>query len=159
MKSKFRLTSLCIFTLIMIGCQSQTMELIELSNYEKNLPSFIENEDLVLEMKSAKETYPPTVDEISFKLSNFGPHDVGFVEYYQLEKRINESWYKVPFSEDASSIYIEIDNMLKEKTASEITLKVEDLEYQLTEGEYRMIKEFWSDGNEAILASEFRIVS
>ncbi|WP_078381177.1 immunoglobulin-like domain-containing protein [Sutcliffiella halmapala] len=148
---------LLLLILIIVGCTSQESDLQELSEFGSDVPNGIENEHFHMQMNTTSQTYSSNVEQITVVINNLGADMVGFGEYYQVEKLKDGLWYKVPFLESVA--FIEIGYMLEAGASTESTLKVKDLDHQLTDGTYRMVKEFWKDGSKVILAAEFSIAN
>lgn len=120
-----------------------------------DLSNLIESKDIKITMNSEKSGYDMGVNQIELKIVNSGNNQIGFGEYYTIEKYVNNTWYEVPFKDNRG--FDDILHIIKPgKTTKEI-IDLSVLKYSLIKGKHRIIKEFYSDGDKLELAAEFSI--
>ncbi|WP_078427326.1 immunoglobulin-like domain-containing protein [Alkalihalobacterium alkalinitrilicum] len=146
-----------LFTIfILIGCNSQSITLTEKSEYEDVIPSYVEIENFSVEMNATVVTSSTHVEEVLLEINNLGTDNVGFGEYYQIEKRQDDGWYKIPFLDNVA--FIDIGYFIHPGVSEEMKILTKNLDYHFPTGQYRIIKDFWTDeGVPYTLAYEFNI--
>jgi hypothetical protein len=151
----------CLIFSIMVliftsGCQPDK-EIESLVEKSKNgqLESVYKNQETQVVMETEKTIYPLSEGEITLKIKNLGSTHLYFGSPYQLEKYKEGSWYKVPFEKDTAFNDIGYSLGFQETNEQEILLKL--LDYQMTEGLYRLVKDFNTDIQKIKLGVEFSI--
>lgn len=119
------------------------------------LNNVVENEDVKITMNTDKADYNLGVREIELDIINFGNNEFGFGEYYTVEKHVNGTWYEVPFKDNTG--FRDILHVLKPNESSNEKIKTSLMKYSFTVGKYRIIKEFYYNGEKIELAAEFNI--
>lgn len=119
------------------------------------LTSFFESQDAKVSMNTEKSSYALGVDEIDLEIINSGNKEIGFGEYYTIEKNIEATWYEVPFKNNTA--FRDILHVLESQKSDKEKINLNLLKYSFTKGRYRIIREFYSDGNKIELAAEFNI--
>ncbi|MGC4378348.1 immunoglobulin-like domain-containing protein [Fictibacillus sp. Mic-4] len=155
---KFAYFSLVLLiSITMFGCankEKKTETLMKRSEFG-HLPNRVKTKAATFEIKMEKASYPSSVKEIAVMIKNYGP-DIVFGTSYQVEKYINGSWYAIPFKKDVG--FTEIAIILKTNDTYRQKVGADLLDYRLTEGKYRIVKEFSVGNNEKLnLAAEFKI--
>ena len=119
------------------------------------LTNFFENQYAKISMNTERLSYPLGVDQIDLEIINSGNLEIGFGEYYIIEKNIDNTWYEVPFKDNTA--FNDILHVLESQKSDKGKIDLHLLKYSFTKGRYRIIKEFYSDGNKIELAAEFSI--
>ncbi|WP_449443205.1 immunoglobulin-like domain-containing protein [Ureibacillus acetophenoni] len=157
MKIRIILIALIGLTLFMSACSSNIAEsdidkLIE-SEYG-DLPDQLHKGQTKIEVTTDKKAYSTNVNEIILRIANTGTTSVGFGNPLYVEKLINGTWYQIPYKRLAfTDITLGIDHNSNE----EQEVPHEHLYYQFTEGNYRIIKEFYINEDVFVLGAEFEI--
>ncbi|WP_216827470.1 immunoglobulin-like domain-containing protein [Alkalihalobacterium elongatum] len=142
-----------VLLLILVGCHTQPTSLVEESEYEANIFNIIEDKELSIEMNGLVNK---NKNQVILEIKNLGTIPIGFGEYYQIEKHQGEAWYRVPFVENIA--FVDIGYLIDPGKTEKMIISLKDLKHALTEGEYRIIKEFWTEeGIPYSLAYEFTI--
>lgn len=152
---------LLISLLILSGCTSfetnRKKNILETVSSHGNLPNTFNNGNTAFSMTNDKEAYKLPVDDITLIISNSGSSTVKFGEQRTLEKLQEETWHEIPYSEQFA--FTDIGLGLGAKEHLEQKMPLEFLDYELTAGTYRIVKNFYiNEGAEEIaLAAEFEI--
>ncbi|MUV38349.1 hypothetical protein JNUCC1_02187 [Lentibacillus sp. JNUCC-1] len=95
--------------------------------------------------------FSTSADEAHIKMENDGPTVISLGKYYQIEKRVDETWRVVPLERSFNDIGIAVEP----RGNYEQTVPIDDL----PPGTYRVVKTIWIDGfeEECDLAVEFEI--
>jgi len=112
---------------------------------------YVPAQEMNVELLLDHDTYKVTEDELTIRLKNYGPTFLNLGTYYTIEKNIEGTWRVVPLDRTFEDIGIHV-HPNKEYTQT-IDIK------ELTEGEYRVIKDVHADGADLSdkLAVEFMI--
>ncbi len=124
MKKIFLFSSIMLL-LIITGCQG--------SLEEEAVQSRPNSEDGV-RVETEEPVYPTSVDEIKVNIMNESEEEFYTGVHVFLEKKEEDTWYQVPMKADSFTEQA-IGHPAHE--TSSLTLKVSDLDYNLTPGEYR----------------------
>jgi hypothetical protein len=135
--------------MVFTGCQSEqenniydnteTTPRLKISDHNDVL-SKIENSKVNLEIQLENNRYSESVEKLNLIVENYGPSEIYFGSGYQMEKYKDGLWYKVPFRDNVTSTSILYKREKKQKYTQEIILSL--LDYQFTQGRYRIIKSF-----------------
>ncbi|ALS75803.1 hypothetical protein AUC31_11635 [Planococcus rifietoensis] len=149
------LTSLLLLSACSLFETNQKKEVLENNSSYGNLPNTFINGETTVSMQSDEENYAFPVDEIILIISNSGSSTVGFGEHRTLEKLQEGTWYEIPYREQFA--FTDIGLGAGENLEQEMPL--EFLDYELTTGTYRIVKNYYiNEGVEEIaLAAEFEI--
>ncbi|MFD2683124.1 immunoglobulin-like domain-containing protein [Bacillus seohaeanensis] len=85
-------------------------------------------------IKTEKVEYPTSVKKIIVKIQNDSPKEFSTGIHVFLEKKVKDTWYKVPMKDES---FTELGFMHPPNKSSTLVLNVNDLKYKLTPGEYR----------------------
>ncbi|MFE1625460.1 immunoglobulin-like domain-containing protein [Brevibacillus reuszeri] len=150
---------LTILSLVMIsGCSSSEQQIqtkLSKQSIHKDVPSTIVEQDRHIEMHADKAAYSSEKEEATIEIKNNGTATFNFGLPFTLEKREQGTWYEIPFRSDIA--FAEIGLVLAPNQTHEQKINWGDFDYVISPGEYRVIKSFYADGNERILASHFTI--
>ncbi|AXI09260.1 hypothetical protein CV093_10645 [Oceanobacillus sp. 143] len=94
------------------------------------------------------------MNELILKIENTGTTTVGFGEPLYIEKLTSGTWYQIPYRNLA---FADISLGIEPNSDYEQAVPLEHLDYQLTEGNYRIIKVFNVNEDESVLGAEFEI--
>lgn len=143
---------LLMFMVIIGGCSSSTLnstQPLEQSTYgpkvaHEKIKLTVNEKNITKDVASLTLTYTNDSDQ----------------EYYygvepHLEIKIEEKWYVVPTVEDFA--WIEIAYILAPHSSTQETIDIQTIYGQLNAGEYRWIKNLYSEGETLTLFAEFTI--
>jgi hypothetical protein len=85
-------------------------------------------------IKTEKVEYPTSVKKIIVKIQNDSPKEFSTGIHVFLEKKVEDTWFKVPMKDES---FTEPGLMHPPNKSSTLVLNVNDLKYKLTPGEYR----------------------
>ncbi|ALS78611.1 hypothetical protein AUO94_08015 [Planococcus kocurii] len=85
-------------------------------------------------IKTEKSEYPTTVENIKIVITNDSTQEYSTGLDVFLEKKVEDRWFRVPMKEE---FFTEPAIVHDPGTSTKMTLNVEDLNYDLTPGEYR----------------------
>ncbi|WP_163193578.1 immunoglobulin-like domain-containing protein [Clostridium thermarum] len=147
-------TLVILFLLAVIsgGCSKSTLQ--EKSTIG-DLLNIISEQEIKAKMSTENEEYSTSVNEIKVTIVNQDSTGISFGSYYRVEKFQDDSWYVVPFTKDLGFTSEEI--ILKPAEAYEFTVLTILLDYDLSKGKYRIVKDFQMDSKEIKLAAQFTI--
>ena len=128
---KYSFASFCFAVLLIFisGCQADDSYLKEEATAQKR-----SNSENGVTIKTEKAEYPTSVQEIIVEIQNDNNKEYTTGIHVFLEKKVADTWYKVPMKEEAftNQGIIHSPNKL-----SSLSLNVNDLKNKLTPGEYR----------------------
>jgi hypothetical protein len=136
-------------------CSNENDKHVLLYVPKNKLPNKVEKEEAKFEMRIQKEIYDKPVDEITVEIKNFGSTEITFGTYFWVEKFENDTWNRVPFKENKS--FTDIGLHLNPGETYKQIVHLQMLNERLTEGKYRIVKEFTSNDTVITLAAEFEI--
>lgn len=93
-----------------------------------------------------------TTNEIPFQIRNIGEKSVSFIGY-SIETFKEDSWYVVPFNDNLA--FSSKPTILNPGETFQDNLLLYILQYKLTKGRYRIVKEFTSNKSKVTLTVEF----
>ncbi|MFS0671674.1 immunoglobulin-like domain-containing protein [Ornithinibacillus sp. 179-J 7C1 HS] len=96
-----------------------------------------------------------TTEEIILSLENNGTTDINFGTYHYLEKFVGNRWQPIPYKDDIA--FPDIGLVLHQGGVEEQELSIDSIDEKLTAGTYRIVKAFYQNGEENILAAEFKL--
>ncbi|SER80502.1 hypothetical protein SAMN05518684_10448 [Salipaludibacillus aurantiacus] len=102
-------------------------------------------------LSTDQETYTETDEEVKLILENAGPTYLFIGEYYSVEKKVGDTWRKVPLELAFNDIGLYVGIGEEHMDTVDMT--------ELDSGTYRLIKDMYADGIDisAELAAEFTI--
>lgn len=144
MKTYFQLIlSILMILLVMAGCQkAEPQAALEKSSLLEEDQSLLSDKaplerptsEKGVTIEAEKSEYPTTVGDISIVLSNESSEEYSTGLDVFLEKKVANSWFRVPMKD---AFFTEPAIAHEPGASTKMTLKVEDLNYDLTPGEYR----------------------
>jgi archaellum component FlaF (FlaF/FlaG flagellin family) len=149
-----KLLSLLIMVGILFvgGCQSR--EQMTLS--EKSSLNNIDNEtNTGLEINVEQASYNLPVEKVILEVNNLGDDIYIFGAEDTIEKFHNGSWFKIPYNDDIA--FPAIGYSLKSKESKKLDIYLKQLDYQLDQGKYRVIKNFSTNETTTTLSAEFEL--
>lgn len=153
-KLPFLLIPLGIVFIIIYSLGWMTPELNKKSE-KGSLTSGVERQEIKIAMNTERPDYDIGVNEIELEIVNSGKIEIGFGEYYTVEKLINGTWYEIPFKDNVG--FDDILHILEPNKNYKEKINTGLMRYTFKEGKYRITKEFYSDGDKIELAAEFSI--
>lgn len=151
-----------LFLLILLGAVFIIIYSLRWTNPELNkksqkglLTSSVERQGAKIAMNTERPGYGIGVNEIGLEIVNSGKVEIGFGEYYTVEKLINGTWYEIPFKDNVG--FDDILHILEPNKSYKEKINTGLMRYTFKEGKYRITKEFYSDGDKIELAAEFSI--
>jgi uncharacterized protein involved in tolerance to divalent cations len=155
MKMKTLFVCMLVCTVLLLGACGKQKKLTDKSGYDQ-LNSIESTDEYNVSMKTNKDTYSTSLKEITVVINYEGNKDIAFGLVYEMEKLEGDTWYKIPF--DESTAFREIAIMLRSHESYEQKIAIEDLDYTFPKGRYRVIKNFYLDGKQIDVGTEFEIV-
>ncbi|HZG13421.1 MAG TPA: immunoglobulin-like domain-containing protein [Candidatus Bathyarchaeia archaeon] len=152
------LLTVALAAVFAMGCSQQAEEIkqsLTKQSAHNELPSQLKSKEIHVEIHMDLPNGPSSFDSGLLTIKNDGPGTLTFGAAFTLEKKKNGIWYEVPFVEDLA--FVEIALQLEPGGSHQETIKKEQFPYILTQGEYRVVKHFYVDGKEMILAAPFSI--
>ncbi|KIL74236.1 immunoglobulin-like domain-containing protein [Bacillus badius] len=132
MKSKL-IPCIALFFLILAGCQNQGENLTKKAEIQE-MPS--EKDGVTL--SANKNEYTTSTDKITVVNKNESDSKVKSSHGIFLEKNVDGTWYEFPYKEPAFS---EVLRYLPPGKSHTFDIHIDELEYELTPGEYRAVHE------------------
>ncbi|MDV2582582.1 immunoglobulin-like domain-containing protein [Alkalibacillus haloalkaliphilus] len=153
--SQFHITfSLTCILIFLVGCQGdEGVRFLERKSFDGDLPSEYVNDQTNVQMETEKSIYSKSINEIKITVSNQGPNPIAFGTYYRVEKYQENAWYEVPLNIQFTDIGLSI----KTNETYNDEVQIEHLDYQLTQGLYRIVKEFRTENDDFRIAAKFTI--
>ncbi|MFD2045400.1 immunoglobulin-like domain-containing protein [Ornithinibacillus salinisoli] len=113
---------------------------------------YVPAEEMNVVLQTDKQNYNKTKSTAKLIVKNYGPTILSLDKYYTIEKKVNGTWRIVPLTLAFEDIALYLDIEKEYEQSFEIS--------ELTEGDYRIIKEVRTDGHDvmAVLAAEFSII-
>ena len=141
---KYPLAAFCLALLLLFitGCQADDSNLKEEALAQKRPDS--ENG---VTIQTEKAEYPTSIKEVIVEIQNNSNTEYMTGIHVFLEKKVEDTWYKLPMKAEAFTDQGIIHSPNK---LSSLVLNVNDLKYKLTPGEYR--------ATIGVLAAPFKIV-
>lgn len=145
-------------TLLISACSNNETDseavLLERESEYGDLPNKLNEAQTIIEVTTDKKEYSTQVNELILKIKNTGTTTVGFGNSY-IEKLINGTWYQIPYRDDHA--FADVTSAIEPNSNYEQEVFLEYLDYQLTEGKYRVVKAFNVTEGEYVLGAEFEI--
>ncbi|MDQ0350941.1 carbonic anhydrase [Alkalibacillus filiformis] len=126
---------------------------MERKSFDGDLPSEYIKGETNVQMETEKSIYSKSINEIKVTVRNQGPNPIAFGTYYRVEKYKGDTWYEVPLNIQFTDIGLSI----KANETYDEEVQIKHIDYQLTQGLYRIVKEFRTENDEINLAVEFTI--
>lgn len=145
-----------ICSALMFGCQSDGEKALTDKPATQNLQNSTDKQYAKLKMYTEKSAYTESTDIITLQIKNPEANNYEFGEYYTIEKYQDNVWSKLQFKKDTG--FNDILYILKPGKIHTQKIYLQGLDYKITKGKYRIIKEFSSNGNKITLTAEFNIV-
>lgn len=143
--------------MLLAACSNAQTKPLTQKSVHGELPSVSISQELTLEMITDQTEYPSSTKEIAFEIKNTGPATVNFGTPYYVEKREQGTWFEIPFKENMA--FTEIGLMLAAGEAYQEKVNLSVLHFPLASGEYRVIKRFYANEKEIMLAVVFQVKS
>ena len=94
---------------------------------------------------------------MKFAITNSNDTNITFGEDYKLQKLVNDSWESIPYINDTNWAFKAIAIMLSPNASSDKSINWEYMYGELPNGTYRIVKDFFVNGNRCEVACEFVI--
>lgn len=143
-------------TLCSILYEATTKQAHLTKSSHSSLPQSIDQDDIQFTFESQDDSYNTSTTEITLSINNMGTTNIEFGEMCTIEKYKNGRWYVLPFVDHLA--FDMILNILQPQKSKEIKFDTEVLDYKITTGKYRVVKEITSEGNSMVVAAEFNIL-
>ncbi|KGP73460.1 immunoglobulin-like domain-containing protein [Pontibacillus yanchengensis] len=144
-----------IFIFIAACHGDNSIQSLERESNEGDLPTEYVNKETKIVMKTEKSIYSMAANEIKITVENQGSNPLSFGTFYRVEKFKEGTWYEVPFEKKTEFNDIQLSIKANESYNQEVLTKL--LNYHLTQGLYRIVKEFESENEDFKIAAEFTI--
>ncbi|QCR32508.1 immunoglobulin-like domain-containing protein [Lysinibacillus sp. SGAir0095] len=158
MKSRNIFVSLMGITMFISACSynftDSGEEFLEEESEYGDLPNKLNEELTEIEVTTDKNEYSTQLNELILKIENAGTTTVGFGVPLYIEKLINGTWYRIPYK---NLSFTDIGLGIEPNSEYEQAVPLEYLNYQITQGNYRIIKAFNINEGEVVLGAEFEI--
>lgn len=148
------LVLLTILVITLSACIGQNPTTLEQKSAYDELPSEFQAQDVAIQVSSDQETYSLPVKQLHLIIENTGNTELVFSNAIYLEKLEADGWYHIPYKDMA---FTEIARVLAAGETEADEVPVDKLHYQLQEGTYRIVKEFYTGSEQTVLAAEFEI--
>ena len=145
---------LTILVITLSACIGQNPTTLEQKSAYDDLPSEFQAQDAAIQVSSDQETYSLPLKQLHLVIENTGSTELVFSPAVYLEKLESDGWYQIPYKDMA---FTEIAMVLAAGETQMDEVPVDQLHYQLQEGTYRIVKEFYTGSEQAVLAAEFEI--
>ncbi|MFC7687093.1 immunoglobulin-like domain-containing protein [Ureibacillus sp. GCM10028918] len=156
MKLRNILVSLMGITMLISACSNNAtdseVDILERESEYGDLPNKLNEAQTKIEVATVKKEYSTQVNELILKIENTGTTTVGFDLPLYIEKLINGTWYQIPYK---NFTFADITLGTDSNSHYEQAVPLEHLDYQLTEGSYRIIKAFYVNEGESVLGAQF----
>lgn len=116
----------------------------EISEQSKDITIAVKEKDLTVETES-----------VTLIFTNLSDEDYIYGAEPHLEVKIDDNWYVLPTLENVA--WDEIAYILSPRDSREVIFLIKDNYGKLNEGEYRIIKNFYSDGEPTFATVEFKL--
>lgn len=158
MKLRNILVFLMGITLLISACSNNATvseaDLLKRKSEYGDLPNKLNEAQTIIEVTTDKKEYSTQANELILKIKNTGTTTVGFGNSY-IEKLINGAWYQIPYRDDFA--LADVTSAIEPYSNYEQEVHLEYLDYQLTEGNYRVVKAFNVTEGEYVLGAEFEM--
>ncbi|WP_422124523.1 immunoglobulin-like domain-containing protein [Planococcus sp. X10-3] len=154
MRSMKLLLFLSIIIVLLTACIGQDPTTLEQPSSYGDLPSEFQEQDVSIQISSDQESYSLPVKQLHLIIENTGSTELVFGSAIYLEKLEDDGWYQIPYKNMA---FTDIGILLAPGGTHLDEVPVDQLHYQLQEGTYRIVKEFYNESQQTVLAAEFEI--
>jgi len=117
------------------------------SNIASDLPAELDG----IRIYTASEAYPPDAGTITLIIENKTGSEIAYGLEWSAEVKRGETWYKLPFVEPVT--IPDIARTVSDGEAGSLTVDLSTLDFKLTPGNYRIIKNV----SGVTLAAEFKV--
>jgi hypothetical protein len=136
---KYQLAALCLIMsfLFLTACQSNNTQEAEESDTRLTEEAPVQerpSSEGGITLSTEKARYSSSVDTIVVEIQNEGKKEYMTGAHVFLEKKVEDTWYKVPMKAD---VFTEEAIIHPPGEESSLGFQVSDLKYELTPGEYR----------------------
>ncbi|WP_077309975.1 immunoglobulin-like domain-containing protein [Terribacillus halophilus] len=145
---KKRGLTLCL-VMMLTGCNQQ-VEHLEPSTYENKILEMDQSTGITLVAEDVTITMEE--DEIVYKIRNNTDKQIGVGREYVIEKKVNGEWMQVPFKKNIG--FLADAQILFPHSEGRFTASFDVLDYNISEGEYRLIKPYGA----IILYATFNVI-
>ena len=142
------------FVILLYACSNEEAILLEDLSTHGDLPNQLNEQGTFIVMSTDQGIYKIPVENISLTIDNIGNSPVGFGAAHYLEKFQEGKWRKIPYENFAftdEGLGVEVGETFEQ------TVPLDHIGYGLTEGRYRIVKEFLLNPENKTIASEFEI--
>ena len=148
-----------VVLLLISGCSIETKpgeeSLATVSEYG-DLPSAIKENPIELKLTIDKNVYSKKEYRLTFTIDNNSSEPVYFESPVYVEKWKDDKWYQIPYTERLA--FTDIVLGVEPHSQSEETIDLRNLDFQRTEGLYRITKSFHGgELDDFVLGVEFEI--
>lgn len=159
MKLRNILVFLMGITLLISACSNNATvskaDLLERKSEYGELPNKLNEAQTIIEVTTDKKEYSTQSNELILKIKNTGTTTVGFGLPLYIEKLIDGAWYQIPYRDDYA--FADVTSAIEPYSNYEQEVHLEYLDYQLTVGNYRVVKAFNVTEGEYVLGAEFEM--
>ncbi|MGM9987259.1 MAG: immunoglobulin-like domain-containing protein [Bacillaceae bacterium] len=151
---KILMVCLLLF-LSLSACSNKNVEKQSLQkSTQGKLGNAMRVENVHIEMQLEHPTYKVKADKLVLQIKNKG-EPLTYGPPYEVEIFKEGYWYKIPLRDDVQFTMIGIT--IPSGRTNEETISLSSLKYKLVPGQYRVIKRFYGEDKEIILASTFEL--
>ncbi|QXE02903.1 immunoglobulin-like domain-containing protein [Terribacillus sp. DMT04] len=140
--------TLCLI-IMFTGCSQQT-EQLKPSTYGNKILKMDQSTGITLVIE--EDTIAMEEDELAYVIRNDTDKQIGFGREYSIEKYVDGKWMRIPFKKNIA--FQEDGMLLSSHTEGGFNTSFNVLDYNLTEGEYRLIKPY----GDIILSDTFHVI-
>lgn len=147
--------------IILMGCQNSVanedlkQELIEVESKYDNITNEVINQQTNVGIYIGEESYTLPISKLSVILDNKGETPVGYNNPIHLDKLQDKKWVEIPYNDDFGFTMEAFE--LKPGKSFEQEIALENLNYELTNGEYRIRKIILVETKNIVIAHKFEI--
>ncbi|MCD5323188.1 MULTISPECIES: immunoglobulin-like domain-containing protein [Pontibacillus] len=124
--------------MLSITIDEEQNELTKKAN-EQEISEQVSEDEITVGMTAEKFQYPITTEIVKLTVRNTGDVPLLFGTHYTIQKKIDGTWYEVPFDNGA---FNDIGLSISPGNTYEEEVHLTGLDYTLTEGTYRVVKSF-----------------
>ena len=154
MRSMKLLLFLSIIIVSLTACIGQDPTTLEEPSSYGELPSELKSQGVSIQISSDQEAYSLPVEQLHLIIENTGSTELVFGNAVHLEKLEDDGWYQIPYKDMA---FTDIGILLAAGETHTDEVPVDQLHYQLQEGTYRIVKEFYNESEQTVLAAQFEV--
>ena len=146
---KIYIFSIVIILFILYSCSSKTLDV---SNLERsNIVVDCDNINVTVQ----EDTIKSSKENITLVLKNKTEYEYFYGVDFELEVELDNQWYKVPF--DKNPEFTDLGLLLKGNSESNEKIELYKYFSDLTDGKYRIVKNFYLDGSKTVVVGLFNI--